>query len=67
MALICTGPLAHRWKAMCYSKETPNLLRDLLNIPLLLESAECSLSLSALFMGVLLNSLQACTHFAVGL
>ena len=34
--LIYTGPLARRGKAVCYTKETPNLLRDTLNIPLLL-------------------------------
>lgn len=35
-ALIYTGPLAHRGKAVCYTKKTPNLLRDMLNIPPLL-------------------------------
>lgn len=33
VALICTGPLAHRGKAVCYTKETLNLLKDALNIP----------------------------------
>lgn len=31
--LIYMGPLAHRGKAVCYTMETPNLLRDMLNIP----------------------------------
>lgn len=35
-ALIHTGPLAHVGKAVCYTKETPHLLRNTLNIPLLL-------------------------------
>lgn len=36
VALICTGSLAHRRKAVSYTKETPNLLRNMLNIPPLL-------------------------------
>lgn len=36
VALICTGPLANRRKAVNYTKETPNLLRNMLNIPSLL-------------------------------
>lgn len=36
VALICTGPLANRTKAVNYTKETPNLLRNMLNIPSLL-------------------------------
>lgn len=36
VALICAGPLAHRRKAASYTKETPNLLRNMLNIPPLL-------------------------------
>ncbi len=63
-ALICTGPLAHRGKAVCYTKETPNLLRDMLNIPPLLGSEKSTPSLmSVLVMGAFQNSLQACILF----
>lgn len=63
VALICTDPLAHWSKAVCYTKETPNLLRDMLNIPLLLGEKEPSISPSVLFMGAIQNSLQACVLF----
>lgn len=63
-ALICTGPLAHRGKAVCYTKETPNLLRDMLNIPPLLGTEKSTPSLmSVLVMGAFQNSLQACILF----
>lgn len=46
-ALMCTGPLAHRRKAVSYTKETPNLLRNTLNIPPLLggrgKQKQCSI------------------------
>lgn len=45
-ALINMGPLARPEKAVCYTKETPNLLRDMLNIPLLLGSKNSAPSLS---------------------
>lgn len=32
-ALICTRLLAHSGKSACYTAETANLLRDVLNIP----------------------------------
>lgn len=62
VALIYAGPLAHRGKAVCYTKETPNLLRNMLNIPLLLGTNN-SVSLCVLYMGAIQNSLQACILF----
>jgi len=45
VALIYMGPLAHPGKAVCCTKETPNLLRDMLNIPLLLGTKKIFISL----------------------
>lgn len=49
VALICAGPLANWRKAVNYTKETPNLLRNMLNIPPLLggwgETKQCSIFL----------------------
>lgn len=43
VALIYKDPLAHRRKAVCFTKGTPNLLRDMLNIPPLLGKKELSI------------------------
>lgn len=62
VALIYSGPLAHRGKAVCYTKETPNLLRDMLNIPLLLGTKK---SLSFLLVQVK-TVWRPASYFAVG-
>lgn len=48
---------------MCFTEGTPNLLRDMLNIPLLLGEKELSISPFVLFMGAIQNSPQACILF----
>lgn len=64
VALICTGPLAHRRKAVSYTKETPNLLRNMLNIPPLLgglggNQKQCSIPLVFLSK----TNLRPASHF----
>lgn len=65
VALICTGPLAHRRKAVSYTKETPNLLRNMLNIPPLLgglggvDQKQCSIPLVFLSK----TNLRPASHF----
>lgn len=66
-ALIYTGPLAHRGKAVCYTKETPNLLRDMLNIPLLLGTKNSTPSLHLSSLWVQFKTVcKSASYFAVG-
>lgn len=63
VALIYTGPLAHRKKAVNYTKETPNLLRNMLNIPTHLGGRRNQKQCSVLLVFLSKPNLKACIPF----
>lgn len=63
VALIYTDPLAHRRKAVCFTKGTLIFLGICLTFLFFLGKKELSISPFVLFMGAIQNSLQACILF----